>query len=151
MLSLDVTSTPSALSGEPAINKIKAVAAYLLPLLIFGLVLASLIDIITRPDDSIQHLPKIVWILLVIVFPVVGGILWFAIGRSYQSATGNGGGRYAESFHRGEPAALHAKLTEARVSTTEQELRDLDRETELYEKYARLKKLQGDHGDTPVS
>jgi hypothetical protein len=136
------------LSGEPTINKIEAMAAYILPLLIFGLVLASLIDIITRPEGSIQHLPKIVWILLEVILPVIGGILWFTIGRSYQSAGGNGGGRYAEPFHRGEPAALHAKLTEARVSTTEQELRDLDREIELYEKYARLKKLQGDHGDT---
>lgn len=121
-------------------------AEFVIPLLVFGLTIASLIDIITRDESSIQHLPKLVWILLVIFLPLIGGILWFTIGRSYLGAGGNGGGRYAEPIHRGEPAALHAQVTATRVRTTEQELADLDREIEFYEKQARLKRLQEDAG-----
>lgn len=124
-------------------------AELLLPLLVFGLVLASLIDIITRPDGAIQHLPKLVWILLVIVLPVIGGILWFTVGRSYQPAGGNGGGRYAEPIHRGDPSLEHARVTLSRVLTTEQELADLDREIDFYEKQARLKKLQAGDDTAP--
>lgn len=127
-------------------NMLALMAEFVLPLLVFGLTLASLIDIITRPDGSIQHLPKMIWIVLVILLPVIGGILWFTVGRSYEPASRNGGGRYAESFHRGEPAVLHARVTSTRVSTTERELAELDREIEYYEKQARLKKLQGEAG-----
>jgi len=114
-----------------------------------GLVLcvAALVDIVPRSDGDIQHLPKIVWVLLVIFFPVVGGILWFAVGRTYSSGRGNGGGRYAEPFHRGDPTVQRAHASESRVRTTEQELLDLDREIELYEKQARLKKLHAEEGN----
>ncbi len=95
-------------------------AGIVIALLILALVVASLVDIITRPDDSIQHLPKVVWVLLVILLPLVGGILWFAVGRTYGSAGGNGGGRYAEPFHRGDPVVQRAHASDARVRTTEQ-------------------------------
>jgi len=114
-----------------------------------GLVLcvAALVDLVPRSDGDIQHLPKIAWILLVIFFPLVGGILWFAVGRTSGRAQSNGGGRYAEPFHRGDPTAQRVHASASRVRTTEQELFDLDREIELYEKQARLKKLQTEQGD----
>lgn len=117
-----------------------------LPALVLVLVVASLVDIITRPESDIQHLPKVVWVLLVVFLPVIGGVLWFVIGRTYSPRGGNGGGRYAEPFHRGDPGVLRAQVTSTRVRTTEQELADLDREIALYEKQARLKKLR-DHDD----
>jgi hypothetical protein len=118
-------------------------------LFVLVLTVAALVDIITRSDGSIQHLPKLLWILLVILLPVIGGILWFAVGRSYQSAGGNGGGRYAEPFHRGDVEQQKSLVAETRVRTTEQELADLDHEIELYEKQARLKQLRSDAGDAP--
>jgi hypothetical protein len=119
-----------------------------IPFLVLVLVVAALVDIITRPDSSIQHLPKIVWILLVIVLPVIGGILWFAVGRSYQPAGGNGGGRYSEPLHNGDPARQRSIAADTRVLTTEQELEALDREIELYEKQARLKDLRDEAGES---
>ena len=42
----------------------------------------ALIDIIMRDDWQVKHLPKFGWILLVIVLPAIGTVLWFLLGRS---------------------------------------------------------------------
>ena len=122
-------------------------ASIVIAFLVLVLCIAALVDIVPRSDGDIQHLPKIAWVLLVIFFPLVGGILWFVVGRTYNSARGNGGGRYAEPFHRGDPVAQRAQASESRVSATEQELADLEREIELYEKQARLRKLKAETAD----
>jgi len=38
-------------------------------------------DVITTDDAIVRHLPKIVWLLIVIVLSDVGSILWLALGR----------------------------------------------------------------------
>ncbi|RJS45236.1 PLD nuclease N-terminal domain-containing protein [Nocardioides cavernaquae] len=39
------------------------------------------VDAITSRDDEIRNLPKILWIVLILVFPFVGSIAWLAAGR----------------------------------------------------------------------
>lgn len=112
----------------------------------FLLVIAALIDIITRDDSRVQHLPKLVWVLLVVFLPLIGSILWFAVGREHSAS------REHVSFgdprrHSSHVAVVDPGLT--RIRTTEQELADLDREIEFYEKQARLKRLQSEVDTTP--
>ena len=38
-------------------------------------------DVITTDDAIIRHLPKVVWLLIVIVLSDIGSILWLALGR----------------------------------------------------------------------
>jgi hypothetical protein len=38
-------------------------------------------DVITTDDAIIRHLPKVVWLLIVIVLADIGSILWLALGR----------------------------------------------------------------------
>lgn len=56
----------------------------LLPLLILVIALA---DVITRQDWQVKHLPKLVWVLLIVFLPLVGSILWFAVGREWGGTT----------------------------------------------------------------
>lgn len=42
----------------------------------------SIVDCALQPPTRHRGVSKPVWILIVVVFPVVGGILWFVIGRS---------------------------------------------------------------------
>ena len=51
---------------------------------LFALLIGALVDIILRSDEQVKHLPKIVWVLLVIFLPLIGSILWFTIGREYN-------------------------------------------------------------------
>jgi len=41
----------------------------------------SIYDVITTDDAIIRHLPKVVWLLIVIVLSDIGSILWLALGR----------------------------------------------------------------------
>ncbi|MGO4690930.1 PLD nuclease N-terminal domain-containing protein [Glaciibacter sp. 2TAF33] len=114
----------------------------LLSVALLVLVVGALVDIITRPDGQVKHLPKMVWILLVIFLPVIGSIVWFGIGREYSAAAGylRPGGRRrsgGQTARRAEPPA-------PRASTTEEELAALEREIEFHEQHARLRRLEAE-------
>ncbi|MEZ3159250.1 PLDc N-terminal domain-containing protein [Microbacterium sp. BWT-B31] len=46
----------------------------------------SIVDCALQPPIRHRGVSKPVWIIIVVVFPVVGGILWFAVGRARASA-----------------------------------------------------------------
>lgn len=52
------------------------------PLLLeLGLTIFCLIDAIQTPETSIRNLPKWGWIVLILIFPLIGGIAWLVAGR----------------------------------------------------------------------
>ncbi|MBY0176635.1 MULTISPECIES: PLDc N-terminal domain-containing protein [Curtobacterium] len=52
----------------------------------------ALIDCATMPRTRVRSLRKGIWVLLVVVLPVLGGVLWFLLGRTPAVPRGNGGG-----------------------------------------------------------
>ncbi|MFT4397981.1 PLD nuclease N-terminal domain-containing protein [Gordonia lacunae] len=52
-----------------------------LGLIYLVVLVAALIDIITTDDAAVRGLPKFGWVLLVVMIPLVGALLWLAIGR----------------------------------------------------------------------
>jgi hypothetical protein len=48
---------------------------------IFILWLYCVINVITSRDDEVRHLPKVAWLVVVLLFPLVGSIAWLAAGR----------------------------------------------------------------------
>lgn len=100
------------------------------------LLVVALIDVIRLDDSRIKYLPKIAWVLLIIFIPLVGVVLWFALGRSYEAASRpvrmSRPGRQASSPR---PGMATANVTVHPVPshdgrTTEQQLADLEREIE---------------------
>jgi hypothetical protein len=54
----------------------------LAPVLIeLALLIYCLIDAIQTPDHEVRNLPKVVWVLLILLLPVIGGIAWLVAGR----------------------------------------------------------------------
>ena len=51
-----------------------------------ALVVYCVLNIITTPEHQIRNLPKLLWLLLVLLFPLIGGISWLIAGRP-QGAT----------------------------------------------------------------
>jgi len=41
----------------------------------------SIVDAAVQPATRQRGVSKPVWVVIVIIFPVVGGVLWFAVGR----------------------------------------------------------------------
>jgi hypothetical protein len=38
-------------------------------------------DVITTDETIVRHLPKIAWLLIVVLIPEIGSILWLGLGR----------------------------------------------------------------------
>ena len=111
----------------------------ILSLLILAVIVGALVDIITRPEDRVKHLPKFGWILLVVFLPLIGSLVWFMAGHDYGPRN-----EYV-SFgdpRRHEPAAAERGHPGAGARTTEQELADLDAEIEFHNKQARIDSLE---------
>ena len=53
----------------------------LFAVLVFALGVYCLIDAIGRSGGEIRNLPKIAWIVLILLFPLVGSIAWLVAGR----------------------------------------------------------------------
>jgi Phospholipase_D-nuclease N-terminal len=53
-----------------------------LPILVeLGLLVYCLIDCVQTPEESVRSLPKVVWVILILLLPIVGGIAWLLMGR----------------------------------------------------------------------
>lgn len=109
--------------------------------LVFGvltllLVLAALIDIITRDDSQVRHLPKLVWILLVILLPFVGSIVWFVVGHDWSASR--------EAMPFGDPRRHEAAVERLRSEPVVVDDAAIEAEIRLAEKEARLRRLEAE-------
>ena len=66
----------------------------LLGLVILGMTIYAVIDAIQTDDTRIQHLPKLMWILLILVFAPIGAVAWFFAGRQRGQQNGRRGRNY---------------------------------------------------------
>lgn len=105
----------------------------LISLAYFAMLIAVLIDIILIDESRIKNLGKVTWIFIVIFLPLIGSILWLAIGREYAPAT------QPSSF--GSPERRDA-LQPHDTSTTEAELSRLDAEIEYFQRQEKIRALE---------
>lgn len=97
-------------------------------LLLFG----ALADLITRDDSQVRHLPKLTWVFIIVLLPLVGSVLWFAIGRDW-------GGR-GENVAFGDPR----RQDEAVERLSGKPAHEAEAERRLAEKEARLRRLEAE-------
>jgi hypothetical protein len=105
----------------------------------------ALIDAITRRDDQVKHLPKLMWILFIVILPLIGSILWFTLGREWNAP------RAAVSFGDPRRWSKDAAPAPAPVRTdtrsTAEQLADLEREIEIAELEERIRQRKRTEGD----
>lgn len=76
------------------------VLMFLVPL---ALSVYAFIDCISTKDDDIRHMPKPLWAILVLLFPLVGSISWLIAGKKRSPAADGwsgvrGGGRSRQQW-----------------------------------------------------
>lgn len=96
-------------------------------------VILVLVDVITRDPSRIRHLDKTMWVIIVIIIPLIGSILWFAIGREWDQRADLG------SF--GDPRRAGA-IRPAAATSTEHDLAAIEREIAFHEQQARIRRLE---------
>ncbi|PKZ62745.1 hypothetical protein CYJ73_25465 [Gordonia terrae] len=52
-----------------------------LGLIYLVILVIALIDIITTDDAAVRGLPKFAWVVLVVMLPLIGALVWLAVGR----------------------------------------------------------------------
>lgn len=123
----------------------------ILPLLVIALMIAALIDLITRDNAQVKFLPKMVWIIIVILLPLIGSVLWFMLGREY----GEGGisiprmPRRAARSRQAAPSAAPPWSPPADTRSTEQQMEDLDREIEEWRLRQEIEKRKQNPSTNP--
>lgn len=124
---------------------------FLFTILTLALTIGAVIDIMRREDTQVRFLPRIAWLIVVILLPLIGALLWFGLGRDY----GDSGiaiprlRRAPRTAPSAGPAAPPAPPRDTR--TTEQQIADLDREIEewrLREEIEKRKRQPGEHDES---
>ncbi|MFJ4174650.1 PLDc N-terminal domain-containing protein [Microbacterium sp. NPDC089696] len=120
---------------------------FLFSLLVIALMVGALVDIIRRDDAQVRFLPKMAWIIIVILLPLIGSLLWFAIGREYSEA-----GLRIPRMRAASPTAPTADPRPVRpvdARSTEEQIADLDREIEEWRLRAEIEKRRRENGESP--
>ena len=71
--------------------------------LIVGLTLYTLLDAVRTPAHEARTLPKWLWVLVTLLFPVVGPLMWLILGRP-KAQPAAGAPRPGFGQRRGTPA-----------------------------------------------
>lgn len=114
----------------------RALLPYLPILVAVGLTIYSVIDIALIDRSRVKGLPKLVWILIVVVVLVIGPVLWFLLGRE-RLIDPRRAGSFGPRPRRKGPVAPDDDLEflgrlgreaaqEERIRDLEQRLREID-------------------------
>ncbi|WP_274561293.1 PLD nuclease N-terminal domain-containing protein [Streptomyces spiramyceticus] len=72
---------------------------YLPFLLVLALWIYAFIDCLNTPEEEVRHLPKVVWVIIVLLFGevLIGPVAWLAVGKVRKGARG---GSTPSEWHR---------------------------------------------------
>ena len=72
---------------------------YLPFLLVLALWIYAFIDCLNTPEEEVRHLPKVVWVIIILLFGevLVGPVAWLVAGRNRR---GPAGGSTPSEWHR---------------------------------------------------
>jgi Phospholipase_D-nuclease N-terminal len=102
-----------------------------------ALMVIALIDCLSTDEYAVRNLPKVVWVLLILLFSPVGPIVWFVAGRPQAQPVGRAGawkpGKGFPEYERPRPLAPDddpefLRKWEADLRRREEELRRKERE-----------------------
>ncbi|MDT9681611.1 PLD nuclease N-terminal domain-containing protein [Streptomyces sp. TRM76323] len=71
---------------------------YILPI---ALTIYAFIDCLNTPEDETKHLPKVAWVFIILLFWIVGPVVWLVAGRARRAPAG---GRAPGEWRRGQRA-----------------------------------------------
>lgn len=101
---------------------------------IVGAILAAAFTLYAIVDAAMidarrcRGVPKPVWVVLTVILPVIGGILWFVIGRGPLEAATQSAPRGPEDDPRFTGRTAASAEIDARIRDLEARLRELDNE-----------------------
>ncbi|MDQ6928162.1 MAG: PLD nuclease N-terminal domain-containing protein [Actinomycetota bacterium] len=122
---------------------------------IFGLLLLALwiyciFDVITTDESLIRNLPKLLWLMIVVVLPDIGSIIWLVAGRPHGASFRPGDTSYGAPARRAvgpEDRADFTPLSRERDERDRAELRVREEQLRRREEEVRRRELAAGIGD----
>ena len=98
----------------------------ILPFVIIAAYIFGIIDVVLTDERRVRALNKPLWIVIIIVLPIVGTLLWLLLGKERKDR----GGAQRQMAPDDDPSFLSSlrndEEAEERIRRLEQELADLD-------------------------
>lgn len=113
----------------------------LLSLLLLVLLVAAIVDVIRIEQWRIRYLDRVFWLIVVILLPLLGPIVWFVVGRNYSQPV-DAAPAQQRPVQPERPAPTVP--SEAHLSKTERELAALEREIIAHENADRIRRLEAE-------
>ena len=115
----------------------------LFTLVAFAVWIFTLADVVQSPGKDVRNLPKVAWVVIVLLFPVLGSAAWFVLGRPQGPSRPAVGERsapaYPEYDRPGRSAAVDAEKDEEFLRQVR------DRAEVQRKRYAEEKKRERQH------
>lgn len=124
--------------------------AVVFPAIVLAAMVFALVDIIMRDEWQVKHLPKFGWVLLVILIPLIGTLLWFVLGREYSGSSASSALGAALAPRPQPQPQPQTELFSRDSRSTEEQLAELDREIEYYQRRAELERLKREIDGEPA-
>jgi phospholipase D-like protein len=120
----------------------------LIGLALLALWLFAIFDVIATDSALCRNLPKMVWLILVIILPDVGAICWLLLGRPV-----NAGFRPGDSSYRAprRPLGLEDSPTFVDRAAEVERSAELDRRLDEWEEQQRRREQELGSGDDTAS
>ncbi|CAB4868083.1 MAG: hypothetical protein F2785_03920 [Actinobacteria bacterium] len=97
---------------------------------IIAVMIYAIVDVAVTPASKVRGLPKPLWFVVLVVFPLIGAILWFIMGKGRRGATTKPV-TPTDIVDRGPTSGpFSTESVDDRIARLEEELRRLDEEGE---------------------
>lgn len=123
---------------------------FVISVALLAFMIVSVVDVIRRADDEIRYLPKIAWVLIVLLFSPIGAALWWGLGRQYAGPLNI---RMPQRRPRPQPQSGSSPVWVPPAAgdsrSTEEQIAALDREIEEWRLREELEKRRKDGNQPP--
>lgn len=95
-----------------------------------AIMIYAIVDVAITPKSRVRKIPKPVWFIVIVLFPLVGAVLWFVTGKTRRSATPPV--PPADVVDRGATTGpFSTESVDDRIARLEEELKRLDDEGDV--------------------
>jgi hypothetical protein len=120
------TVTLTGLDGAATGKEATVAFGGVLFLLVIGAWIWALVECAITPGEACRTLPKLVWVLLIVLLGIFGAVGWFVFGRPRRAAGAPRPGPRQESLVAPAPTSDPGPMSDRRSA-------ELDRELEAWE------------------
>lgn len=110
---------------------------FIFSVLIIAAMIFTLVNIIASDSSQIRHLDKTFWVIIVILIPLVGMIVFWLVGKEY-------GSNRQEVIPFGDPRRFQASTPQPHEDSEAEIDAAVLREIEFHEREAQIRRLEAE-------